>query len=179
MSADDDREHREDSRVRWVEHRQEHEALEADLRAHDRKVSDQINAALQTLIRHEDQFRTGVGSFNEIRQAHATLAAEVEQLKPKRKTWPQVAAAVAGFVAVIAGGTWTAANYLGERATLSDVAASMRDHVAIERPAIERVAAAVSDVQQEQAAQRQQIHDVKDDVHEIKSDLKEALRRGR
>ena len=107
------------------------------------------------------------------------MKAQIEALQPERKTWRQIAVATFGAVAVVAGAVWAAANYLSERATLSDVDHAMKEHITAERPVMERVAAQLGDVQMEQAAQKQQIRDVKDDVKEIKSDLKEALRRGR
>jgi hypothetical protein len=172
-------EHKEDSRARWAQHVREHEMLEAELRQHDRETNDKILAALQTLMRHEEQLKHGAKSFEEGRQERAAMLAEVEALKPKRRTWVQIAAAVGSVICSIVLATWLTANYMRERATLGDVQTAITEHVRVERPAIERIAAQVSDVQLEQAAQRQQIHDVKDDVKEIKSDLKEALRRGR
>lgn len=175
--------HREESRQRWSEHRRDHEMLEADLVQRDREVNDKILAAMSTLIRHEEQMKAGVGSFAEIRQEVTAIRDDVEQLKPRRKSWKQLAAVGAGFVITVAGAGWISAATILARPTFERTRELIEERVRVPNPetsgAIERVVIQVNDVKQEQSAMRQQVQDVKDDVREIKSDIKEALRRTR
>ncbi len=173
--------HRDESGERWSHHRRDHEMLDAELMARDREVNDKILAAMSTLMRHEEQMKAGVGSFMGVRADHAALKAEVEALKPARKSWKQLAAAAAGFVIAVASAGWIAAATIGARPTFEKTKELIEERARVPHPettaAIERVAMQLGDVKQEQAAQREQVRDVKDDVREIKTDIKEALRR--
>lgn len=175
--------HREESRARWNEHRRDHELLEADLVQRDREVNEKILAAMSTLIRHEEQMKAGVGSFASLRAQQDQLAADIELLKPRRKSWKQLGAVAAGFVVTVAGAGWISASTILARPTFEKTRELIDERVRVPNPetsgAIDRVVLQVNDVKQEQSAMRQQVQDVKDDVREIKSDLKEALRRGR
>jgi hypothetical protein len=180
--------HREESAERWSshrgehsEHRRDHEMLDAELTARDREVNDKILAAMSTLMRHEEQMKSGVGSFAEVRGDIAAIRGDLESLKPSRKSWKQLAAGAAGFVVAVASAGWIAAVTIGARPTFDKTKELIEERARIPHPetstAIERVAVQLSDVKQEQAEQRQQVRDVKDDVREIKTDIKEALRR--